>query len=888
MPLPDTGIDWHRLGADQVRTHLGCGTCGLSEDEVRTRRRRFGFNRLPEKPPKPAWAIFFDQFRNLLTLMLLAAGLLAGLVGDTSDMVVVLAVTLFNAVLGYAQERRAGRMLGALKAMLAQKARVRRTAGEAVIAAEDLVPGDLVLLKAGDRVPADGRLVDGQDVEADEAALTGESEPVAKIAETLDRDSVPLAERINLLFMNSVVTRGRAEMVVTGTGPATEMGKVAAMLDAAEEGPTPLQERLDQLGRRLALIAAIVVGFVLIQGLLAGEPLSQMILTAVALAVAAIPEGLPAVVTVTLALGMVRMAARGAVIRRLAAVETLGSTSVICSDKTGTLTLGRMTALEAWAAGRSHVFSGDDRPAGLEMALAPAGLCTEARFNAATGQAVGDPTEVALLHLAGRAKALPPPGRWRRLAELPFSSLSKLMATLDSDGEVCRLSVKGAPDRVLDLCDSVLAEDGGIRPLDEARRRAIAAAMDDMGGRALRVIALAARSAGDLAARPDEGLAAGLGGLTLHALVGLADPPRPGAAEAIATCRAAGIMVKMITGDHRVTAGAVARRLGLDGEVISGSDLDAMSDAELADRVETIAVFARVTPEHKVRIVRALKARGHVTAMTGDGVNDAAALRTADIGVAMGRTGSDVTREAAAMVLTGDDFSTVVGAVREGRIITDNIVKFVRFQLSTNIGALLAVLLAPLAGLPVPFSPIQILWVNIIMDGPPAMALAFDPARHGLMDQPPRRRDASILPLSRLIRLFGFGLLMALGTLAVLEWEGGAGQDMVRARTMAFTTFVMFQVFNVFNARVGGESAFGRATLANGKLWAALAGIIVLQAVAVHWAPAQVLFHTTDLGPAEWGVAVALGASVLVLEEMRKAVRRLLRGSAQRAGEDVL
>jgi len=888
MPLPDTGIDWHRLGADQVRTHLGCGTCGLSEDEVRTRRRRFGFNRLPEKPPKPAWAIFFDQFRNLLTLMLLAAGLLAGLVGDTSDMVVVLAVTLFNAVLGYAQERRAGRMLGALKAMLAQKARVRRTAGEAVIAAEDLVPGDLVLLKAGDRVPADGRLVDGQDVEADEAALTGESEPVAKIAEALDRDGVPLAERINLLFMNSVVTRGRAEMVVTGTGPATEMGKVAAMLDAAEEGPTPLQERLDQLGRRLALIAAIVVGFVLIQGLLAGEPLSQMILTAVALAVAAIPEGLPAVVTVTLALGMVRMAARGAVIRRLAAVETLGSTSVICSDKTGTLTLGRMTALEAWAAGRSHVFSGDDRPAGLEMALAPAGLCTEARFNAATGQAVGDPTEVALLHLAGRAKALPPPGRWRRLAELPFSSLSKLMATLDSDGEVCRLSVKGAPDRVLDLCDSVLAEDGGIRPLDEARRRAIAAAMDDMGGRALRVIALAARSAGDLAARPDEGLAAGLGGLTLHALVGLADPPRPGAAEAIATCRAAGIMVKMITGDHRVTAGAVARRLDLDGEVISGSDLDAMSDAELADRVETIAVFARVTPEHKVRIVRALKARGHVTAMTGDGVNDAAALRTADIGVAMGRTGSDVTREAAAMVLTGDDFSTVVGAVREGRIITDNIVKFVRFQLSTNIGALLAVLLAPLAGLPVPFSPIQILWVNIIMDGPPAMALAFDPARHGLMDQPPRRRDASILPLSRLIRLFGFGLLMALGTLAVLEWEGGAGQDMVRARTMAFTTFVMFQVFNVFNARVGGESAFGRATLANGKLWAALAGIIVLQAVAVHWAPAQVLFHTTDLGPAEWGVAVALGASVLVLEEMRKAVRRLLRGSAQRAGEDVL
>jgi len=869
MPLPDTGGDWHRLGADQVRIRLGCGTGGLSADEIRTRRQRFGFNRLAEKPPRPAWAVFLDQFRNLLTLMLLAAGLLAGLVGDTSDMVVVLAVTLFNAILGYAQERRAGRMLGALKAMLAQKARVRRAAGEAVIAAEDLVPGDLVLLKAGDRVPADGRLVDGQDVEADEAALTGESEPVVKTAEALDRDGVPLAERINMLFMNAVVTRGRAEMVVTGTGPATEMGKVAALLDAAGEGPTPLQERLDQLGRRLALIAAVVVGFVLIQGLLAGEPLGRMVLTAVALAVAAIPEGLPAVVTVTLALGMVRMAGKGAVVRRLAAVETLGSTSVICSDKTGTLTLGRMTALEAWAVGRSHVFSGDDRPVGLELVLAPAGLCTEARLNPATGEAVGDPTEVALLRLAERSGALPVPGRWRRLAELPFSSDRKLMATLDSDGEACRLSVKGAPDRVLDLCDSVLAGNG-TRPLDADLRRVIAAEMEAMGGRALRVIALAARSAEDLAARPDEDLASGLGGLTLHALVGLADPPRPGAADAIATCRAAGIMVKMITGDHRVTAGAVARQLGLDGEVVSGTDLDAMDDTELADRAPAITVFARVTPEHKVRIVRALKARGHVAAMTGDGVNDAAALGTADIGVAMGRTGSDVTREAAAMVLTGDDFSTVVGAVREGRIITDNIVKFVRFQLSTNIGALLAVLLAPLAGLPVPFSPIQILWVNIIMDGPPAMALAFDPARRGLMDQPPRRRDAPILPLSRLLRLFGFGLLMALGTLAVLWWEGGSSQAMVRARTMAFTTFVMFQVFNVFNARVGGESALGRAALANGKLWAALAGIVVLQAVAVHWGPAQALFHTTDLEPAEWGVAVALGASVLVLEETRK------------------
>lgn len=873
MPLPDPASGWHLLGPAEVRAQLGCGPAGLSEGEAAVRLGRHGPNRLPEKPPRPAWAVFLDQFRNLLTMMLLAAGVVAGLVGDTSDMVVVLAVTLFNACLGYVQERRAGRLLGALKAMLAQKARVRRGGGEAVIAAEGLVPGDLVLLKAGDRVPADGRLVDGQDVEADEAALTGESEPVAKSPEALAGE-VPLAERVNMLFMNSVVTRGRAEMVVTATGPASEMGKVAALLDEAGESLTPLQRRLDQLGRRLAAVAAVVVAFVLARGLLAGEPVGQLLLTAVALAVAAIPEGLPAVVTVTLALGMARMAAKGAVVRRLAAVETLGSTSVICSDKTGTLTQGRMTALAVWTPGGRLDVAGEGELAGLADALAPAALCTEARLHPETGLPVGDPTEVALLLLAARAGAAAEAGRWRRLAELPFSSARKLMATLDGDGVECRLSVKGAPDRVLEHCVAVRTGDGP-RPLDDSMRAAIAAEMDAMAGRALRVIALASRPA-----RDDEDRAAAPGGLDLrglelHALVGLADPPRPGAAEAVATCRAAGIAVKMITGDHKATAAAVARSLGLDGEVVEGRELDALSDAELAERVEAIAVFARVTPEHKVRIVRALQARGRVTAMTGDGVNDAAALKTADIGVAMGRTGSDVTREAAAMVLTGDDFSTVVAAVREGRVITDNIVKFVRFQLSTNIGALLAVLLAPFCGLPVPFSPIQILWVNIIMDGPPAMALAFDPARRGLMERPPAPRDSAILPLSRLVRLSAFGLLMALGTLGVLWWEGaGAGGDMVRARTMAFTTFVMFQVFNVFNARVGGESALGRTALANGKLWAALAGVLALQAVAVHWAPAQALFHTTDLSAREWAIAAALGASILVLEELRKLVRR--------------
>ncbi|MBI3445041.1 MAG: HAD-IC family P-type ATPase [Magnetospirillum sp.] len=868
MSVPETKLCWHCLDAAEVRARLGCGPEGLSEAEAASRLARIGPNRLAEKPPRPAWALFLDQFRNLLTLMLVAAGILAGLVGDTTDMVVVLVVTLFNAILGFAQERRAGRMLDSLRAMLAQKARIRRVDGSAEVAAESLVPGDLVLLRAGDRVPADGRLVVALDLEMDEASLTGESEPVAKSVAPLESEAVALAERANMAFMNAVVTRGRAEMVVTETGPATEMGRIAALIESAVDEETPLQRRLDRLGRNLALVAAAVVGVVLVQGLLTGEALVPMVLTAVALAVAAIPEGLPAVVTVTLAIGMVRMARKGAVVRRLAAVETLGSTSVICSDKTGTLTLGRMQARSGWALGGRHSFEGTGKLAGLERVLAPAALCTEARLGADGAATIGDPTELALLSLAARAGAVPERGKWTRLAELPFNSENKLMATLDCDGERCRLSVKGAPDRVMEMCSTVLLADGE-HPLDAALRQSLRREMEEMGGRALRVLALAARPAEAGETFPDS-----LRGLCLHALIGLADPPRPGAREAIAQCRSAGIKVKMITGDHAVTAGAVARELGLEGEVVTGVQLDGLDDAELARRVDKLAVFARVTPDHKVRIVRALKAGGHITAMTGDGLNDAAALRNADMGIAMGRTGSDVTREAAAMVLTDDQFTTVVGAVREGRIITDNIVKFVRFQLSTNIGALLAVFAAPWFGLAVPFSPIQILWVNIIMDGPPAMALAFDPARRGLMEAKPRPPDEPILPLSRLIRLAAFGLLMAAGTLAVFAAELATGAEVVVARTMAFTTFVLFQVFNVFNARVGSESALGFRALGNRQLWTALAAIVVLQAVAVQWGPAQALFHTASLSPAQWSLALAVASSVLVLEEGRKLIRR--------------
>ncbi|CAA7622619.1 HAD-IC family P-type ATPase [Magnetospirillum sp. UT-4] len=877
---------WHLLGVDEACGRLRSSpVTGLTSEEAERRFGEHGPNRLPEPAARPAWAVFLDQFRNLLTMVLLAAGVLAGAIGDTSDMVVILAVTLFNAGLGFYQERRAERILGALKDMLAHSARVRRDGAKAEIAADRVVPGDIVLLEGGDRVPADGRLIAAHGLEVDESSLTGESLAVAKGTDALADAEAVLAERSNLAFMNTVVTRGRAEMLVTATGAATEMGRIAALLESTGDAATPLQERLDGLGRRLAAIAGLVVAVILVMGLARGEPLADIVLTAVALAVAAIPEGLPAVVTVTLAIGMFRMARRGAIVKRLAAVETLGSTTVICSDKTGTLTMNRMTAVAGWAAGRRFRVEGegldsdgaflpdDDRGPLPDLApfLVAAHLCNDARL-APDGKGgrvlVGDATEGALLVLAEKAGI---DHAWPRIAELPFDSARKYMLTAHQVEGGWKVLVKGAPDVVLGLCTRIRTE-AGERPLDEAGRAVLQAEMERMGGRALRVIALAEADHAVLG-EPE----AAARDLTLFALVGLMDPPRPGAVEAVRACRQAGIAVKMITGDHAVTAAAIARELGLEGEVVTGAELDRLDDAELAARVDQVAVFARVAPEHKLRIVFALKAKGHVAAMTGDGVNDAAALRGADIGIAMGRAGCDVTREAASMVLTDDDFATVVRAVAEGRTIYDNIVKFVRFQLSTNVGALLTVFAAPLVGLPMPFHAIQILWVNIIMDGPPAMALAFDPPRAGLMNERPRPRDEAILHRRRMARLALYGTTMAAGTLAVFAWATHQGLEPARAQTLAFTTFVLFQFFNVFNARVGHESALNRTALRNGKLWLALGAVLALQAVAVHWGPAQALFHTAALSPADWALATAVASSVLVLDEVRKLATRLVR-----------
>ena len=865
--------------------HLESTTQGLSTAEARQRLDRFGPNRLREKPPRPVWLKFVDQFKNLLVLVLIGAAALAGVIGDTKDAVVILVVVVLNAGLGFYQEHRAEATLAALKQMLARHARVRRGGEVLQVAAEALVPGDIVLLEAGDRVPADARVLAAHNAEVAEAALTGESHATGKHALALAPGAHALADRLNMVFMNTVVTRGRIEALVAATGMQTEMGRISGLLEAAPEQPTPLQLQIDALGKSLAGIAGVVVTLIFGLGILRGDPLTQTIMTSIALAVAAIPEGLPAVVTVTLAIGMHRMAKNRAIVKKLAAVETLGSTTVICSDKTGTLTLNQMTAREVFYRGRHFVASGEGYAGegaigtqdGLPLPdfgplLIPAALCNESSIR--DGKLIGDPTEGALLALAGKGggsreiSAASLAASSPRVAEIPFDSAHKFMATFHRDGEWVCMHVKGAPDVLLARASRFLGA-AGDAPLDGPARAAFETENARLAGHAMRVLAVARR---DIALRdfdPAADLMPWAQQLSLVGLVGLIDPPRPEARDAIMLCKQAGIQVKMITGDHALTAAAIARELGLHGAVLTGTDLDRVDVAELSRHIEETAVFARVAPEHKVKIVQALKAGGHVVAMTGDGVNDAPALKNADIGIAMGITGTEVTKEAAAMVLTDDNFASIVGAVKEGRTIYDNIVKFVRFQLSTSVGAILTVFGAQLLGLPMPFTAIHILWIALIMDGPPAVMLGLEPSRPGIMNEPPRRSDARILTLRRFGRLMAYGSTMAVGTLGAY-FHGLQTGEQAYASTLAFSTFVLFQFFNVMNARFDAGTAFNRQLFDNRKLWLALAAVLVLQVVVVNWGPAQAVFDTESLNLGDWLLATGIAASVLLLDEARK------------------
>jgi len=908
---------------------------GLREPEAHARLARHGRNELAGAKPVPAWRRLLAQLQDALVVLLLAAAAIsAGLwlyERETAlpyEAIAILAVVLLNAGMGYLQQARAEQAVAALRQLSAARAQVLRDGARRSIPASELVPGDLLLVEEGDTVPADARLLHVAGLETAEAALTGESLPVAKEVAALAED-VALGERANMIFSGTSVARGHGRAVVTATGMHTQIGHIARLLERAPDEATPLQKELDRVGRLLgAVVVAIAVvmsgTIVVVERVRDVSALFDVLIFGVALAVAAVPEGLPTIVTTVLALGVQRMAKRNAIVRHLSAVETLGSANVIASDKTGTLTRNEMTVRRVVTASGSVSFAGTGyAPEGevrrdgggaldgalrqeLARALAAADRASNAVLEERAGlwTVHGDPTEGALIAAARKAgledEALD--ARFERVGEVPFSSERKLMSTIHGDAErrgALLAFTKGAPDVLLARCSQEQCGEQA-RPLTAERRAAIAAANEALAGEALRTIAVAFRalpgSAGD---EFDEGLERNL---VFLGLIGMMDPPRAEAKEAVGRARGAGIRAMMITGDHPRTAQVVARELGIasDGRVVTGPELDRMPVEARERTVAEVAVYARVSPEHKLKIVTALQRRGAIVAMTGDGVNDAPALRAADIGVAMGRTGTDVSRQAADIVLADDDFATIVAAVEEGRAIFANIRKFLRYLLSSNIGEVLTmffgVVLADAiglasgnGGLALPLLATQILWINLVTDGAPALALGVDPADPDGMTRPPRPRGEGVITRAMWRGILLVGVVMATGTLLVLDASlpGGLieGSGTLRhAQTMAFTTLVLFSLFTVFNARSDERSAFA-GLFSNPWLWAAVGLALALQAAVVYVPPLQAAFSTERLGAGDWLRCAAVASSVLWLREASKCItRRRAPSAARRAG----
>lgn len=906
-----SGRQPHTLEVPEIIEYLETDSeQGLDSAAVTARIASIGPNKLAEAQRDPAWKRFLNQFRDVLILILFVAAIVSFVVsGELKTPVVVLIVVMLNAVIGFIQENRAEASLDALKKMLTTSSRVRRDGEVMAVASESLVPGDVVLVEAGDRIPADGRLFLAANLEIEEAALTGESTPAVKATEIVTHLEAPLGDRSNMAYMNTVVTRGRGEFVITATGMSTEIGRIADLLRSTKTEKTPLQKQLDSLAHSLAKLSALIVSAVFAIGLARGNEIGELLNLAVALAVATIPEGLPAVTAVTLAIGVSKMAKQNAIIKRLASVETLGCTNIICSDKTGTLTLNEMTARRLIIQMKEHVITGEgyapdgnverhptDAPFAMHAALLSMALCSDAviRLEDEQWNLIGDPTEGALIVLATKGGLDVPTMRttYPRVGEVPFDSATKIMATFHemagSDGRLqIRMFVKGAPDVVMNHASSAIGVDGIGIPMATARET-LDSHNDRLASLGMRILAVAQRDieidAWDEYSRAGADPAALINDLTLIALIGIVDPPRPEAKAAIAEAHTAGIRVKMITGDHAKTAAAIGTELGLStGPLVAltGTELDQLSDEELDKCIEDVSVFARVAPEHKIRIVTALQKRGHVVAMTGDGVNDAPALKKADMGVAMGITGTEVTKEAATMVLADDNFATIVNAVRRGRIIYDNIVKFVRFQLSTTVGFALLFLVASIFDIAKgkPFAAVAILWVNIIMDGPPAMALGLDHGDSDIMQRQPRLTNERILTRQRWTAIIYSSVIMAIGTLAILIWAPGleaeAGIPTV-AGTMAFNTFVLFQFFNILNVRSDRNTVFRRLTFTNNKLWMALVAVLVLQVMVTHVGFMQRLFDTTSISLNQWLIAIVIASSVLWLEELRKLAIRFL------------
>jgi Ca2+-transporting ATPase len=854
---------WHCLSIEKISSLLNVKPLiGLSANEAQIRDSFHGLNRLPEKPLPSAWIWLPAQFKNIAILVLLLSAGLAAAIGNYRDGLLILAVAILNICAGIYQMYCAGRDAAFTKRMLPQSTHVRRDGKKFQIDAELVVPGDIVLLEVGDRVPADGRLIVASGLAIDESALTGESHPADKHVAVLAERECALAERRNMAYMNTLVVRGCAEMAVTAIGMQTEVGRLSQLPAGTAYEPDLLPIQIRQLGTQLSAIALTLLVLFFFLGLLRGAELIHIVMEAAVLSMAAIPEGLPAIVTVALVLGMQRMTKQQATVKRLAGIEPLGCTTVICSDKTGILTFNQMSVHALFYLGRRFTVSGETYCADgaiqpeqdhlplpdLRPLLEPLAACNDSRVLG--GKVVGDPMEATLLALAekGGVRRELVLACMPRVAEIPFNAACKYMATFHVQGQQVQVFVKGAPDVLLRHCSHVLVGSGKIL-LDQSWRSALASEYRVMARRGLRGLLVAMRTIPVATFLHDRNLPHYVSDLTFIGLIGLRDPPRPEAKRAIALCRDAGIKVKIITGDHTDSASATARELGIRGATITGSELDAMDEARLACIIDDVAVFARMAPWQKTKIVQALKANGHVVAISG--------------------------KEAAGTVLIDDNFAAIVNAVRLGRTVYDNIRKLVRFQLATTVGAVLTIFVAPLAGLPDPFNATRIAWIALIVNAPVALALACDSERPGLMHEQPRQRIDPILSLACLCKITAVGATMMAGTLATLYYDIHADSE-EHARTLALTAFVLFQFFNVFNARADAGTSINRKFFDNHALWGALIAAFCLQLIAVQWQVVQPVLQTTALSPADWLLAIAIASSVWLLDEARKLLRRFL------------
>tara|TARA_R110002095_G_scaffold199834_1_gene179836 strand:- start:945 stop:3620 length:2676 start_codon:yes stop_codon:yes gene_type:complete len=878
-------INWHQLSPVEVQEKLQSSDQGLTSEEAQQRREHYGLNELIEKKRKSLWMMFLDQFKDFMILVLIAAAVIAGMIGEPVDTIAIAVIILLNAVLGFVQEYRAEKAMAALKKMAAPSTTVIRDGHAESITAEQLVPGDLVILEAGDVVPADTRLTEAVQLRTDEAALTGESEPVEKQTAAIKAEDLSLGDRKNMAYKGTLITSGRGRGLVTDTGMRTELGQIAVLLQDQTEGRTPLQKRLTSFGQKLASAVLAICAIVFLAGLLRGEPPLLMLLTAISLAVAAIPEALPAVITISLALGARKLVRQQALVRKLPAVETLGSVTYICSDKTGTLTLNRMTVEQVSAGGQLYEAKDllpleqdeleEGTPAGgnhLALLLKALALCNDVRQDPA-GDVVGDPTETALFELAREKGYLRErlDETFPRQAEIPFDADRKLMTTFHpwENGQVISFT-KGAAEEIVERCEKVLTQQGQ----EEIKHAQVLQTAEQFAGEGLRTLGFGLRVWDHL---PDPLTSEQVEtGLVLIGIVGMLDPPRPEAAESVAMCRSAGIQPVMITGDHPLTAAVIARRVGIirgEGEsVMTGQEVGRLSQEEFENKVEQVRVYARVAPKQKLKIVKALQDKGHFVAMTGDGVNDAPALKRADIGVAMGITGTDVSKEASHMILLDDNFATIVKTVREGRRIFDNIRKFIKYTMTSNLGEIWTIFLAPFLGLPIPLLPIHILWINLVTDGVPGLALAAEPGESNIMSRPPRDPKESIFAKGLGAHIIWVGLLMGGVSIVTQAWFIGGTQ--AHWQTMVFTVLCLSQMGHVLAIRSEHESFFSQGAFSNKPLLAAVLLTFALQMATIYVPFLNPIFKTAPLTVGELVITLLLSTVVFVAVELEKAFKR--------------